>query len=43
MEYIHRVLAGIVCQFDTTKVVRETRVSVEEMPPFDTAVRHFLN
>jgi hypothetical protein len=37
------VLAGFVCQLDTAGVITEKGTSVEEMPPGDPTVRHFLN
>ena len=37
------VLAGFVCQLDTAGVITEKGASLEEMPPWDPAVRHFLN
>jgi hypothetical protein len=36
------VLAGVVCQLDTSWSYRRG-ASLEEMPPGDPAVRHFLN
>ena len=33
----------VFCQLDTTGVITEKGASVEEMPPGDTNVRHFLN
>jgi hypothetical protein len=36
------VLAGFLCQLDTAGVITEKGASVEEMPPWDPAVRHFL-
>jgi hypothetical protein len=35
-------LAGFVCQLDTAGVITEKGASVEEMPPRDPAVGHFL-
>jgi hypothetical protein len=40
---INVVMAGFVCQLDTAGVIAEKGASVEEMPPRDPAVRHFLN
>jgi hypothetical protein len=31
------------CQLDTAGVITEKGASVEEMPPLDPTVRHFLN
>jgi hypothetical protein len=33
----------VLCQLDTAGVITEKGVSVEEMPPRDPTVRHFLN
>jgi hypothetical protein len=33
----------VLCQLDTAGVITEKGASVEEMPPWDPAVRHFLN
>jgi hypothetical protein len=33
----------VLCQLDTAGVITEKGASVEEMPPRDPAVRHFLN
>jgi hypothetical protein len=33
----------VLCQLDTAGVITEKGASVEEMPSWDTAVRHFLN
>jgi hypothetical protein len=32
----------VLCQLDTAGVITEKGTSVEEMPPGDTTVRHFL-
>jgi hypothetical protein len=37
------VLAGFVCQLDTSWSYHRERASVGEMPPCDPAVRHFLS
>ena len=37
------VLAGFVSQLDTAGVITEKRISLEETPPWDPAVRLFLN
>jgi hypothetical protein len=37
------VLAGFLYQLDTAGVITEKGASLEEMPPRDPAVRHFLN
>ena len=33
----------VLCQLDTAGVITEKGASVEEMPPWDRTVRHFLN
>jgi hypothetical protein len=33
----------VLCQLDTAGVITKKGASVEEMPPWDTTVRHFLN
>jgi hypothetical protein len=33
----------VLCQLDTAGVITEKGASVEEMPPWDAIVRHFLN
>jgi hypothetical protein len=33
----------VMCQLDTAGVITEKGASVEEMPPGDPTVRHFLN
>jgi hypothetical protein len=33
----------VLCQLDTAGVITEKGASVEEMPPWDPAVGHFLN
>jgi hypothetical protein len=33
----------VLCQLDTAGVITEKGASVEEMPPGDPTVRHFLN
>jgi hypothetical protein len=33
----------VLCQLDTAGVITEKGASVEEMPPRDPTVRHFLN
>jgi hypothetical protein len=33
----------VLCQLDTAGVITEKGASVEEMPPWDPTVRHFLN
>jgi hypothetical protein len=33
----------VLCQLDTAGVITEKGASVEEMPPWDPAVEHFLN
>ena len=33
----------VLCQLDTAGVITEKGAAVEEMPPWDTTVRHFLN
>jgi hypothetical protein len=33
----------VLCQLDTAGVITEKGPSVEEMPPLDQTVRHFLN
>jgi hypothetical protein len=33
----------VLCQLDTAGVITEKGASVEEMPPRDPGVRHFLN
>jgi hypothetical protein len=33
----------VLCQLDTAAVITEKGASVEEMPPQDPTVRHFLN
>jgi hypothetical protein len=33
----------VLCQLDTAGVITEKGASVEEMPPRDTTLRHFLN
>jgi hypothetical protein len=40
---VYSVLAGFVCQPDTAGVITEKGASLEEMPPCDPALRHFLN
>jgi hypothetical protein len=33
----------VLCQLDTAGVITEKGASIEEMPPWDPTVRHFLN
>ena len=33
----------VLCQLDTAGVITEKGASVEEMPPGDSTVKHFLN
>jgi hypothetical protein len=35
------VLAGFVCQLNTSWSFHRGRCSLEEMPPWDAAIRHF--
>jgi hypothetical protein len=39
----HLVYWLVLCQLDTAGVITEKGASVEEMPPWDAIVRHFLN
>jgi hypothetical protein len=41
--YIYLLYWLVLCQLDTAGVITEKGASVEEMPPGDAIVRHFLN
>jgi hypothetical protein len=40
---VHSLYWLVLCQLDTAGVITEKGASVEEMPPWDPTVRHFLN
>jgi hypothetical protein len=40
--YLYMVFWLVLCQLDTAGVITEKGASLEEMPPSDPAVRHFL-
>jgi hypothetical protein len=41
--YVYILYWLVLCQLDTAGVITEKGASVEEMPPWDAIVRHFLN